>query len=190
MIATFRSRIWPLYPRCRRTSVRWEKGDPQKRAAIQFALRSVALGPRSADETPPPTECRRNVILHVADMDRILDPDLIGFGRSGKSPTQSYKFGDHVRYLGAWFDALGLTRDITLVVHDWGSALGFHRAARFPDQIKAVVYMESIAVVRDWSDFGNNADMFKAFRSPKGEEMVLDGTFLLRRGCLYSSCGR
>jgi haloalkane dehalogenase len=124
----------------------------------------------------------RNVIPHVAEMGRILAPDLIGFGRSGKSPTQSYKFSDHVRYLDAWFDALGLTRDITLVVHDWGSALGFHRAARFPDQIKAVVYMESIAVVRDWSDFGTNAVMFKAFRSPKGEEMVLDGNFFVEKG--------
>jgi haloalkane dehalogenase len=124
----------------------------------------------------------RNVLPHVAGLGRILAPDLIGFGRSGKSPTQSYKFSDHVRYLDAWFEALGLTSNITLVVHDWGSALGFHRAARFPQQIKAIVYMEAIVMVRDWSDFGPSAELFKTLRSPKGEQMVLDENFFVEKG--------
>jgi haloalkane dehalogenase len=124
----------------------------------------------------------RNVIPHVTGLGRVLAPDLIGFGRSGKSTSQSYRFTDHVRYLDAWFEALNLTRNVTLVVHDWGSALGFHRAARFPDQIQAIVHMESIAMVRNWSDFGNMADTFKAFRSPKGEEMVLDENFFVEKG--------
>ena len=67
------------------------------------------------------------------------------------------------------------------MVHDWGSVIGFHRAARFPDQIKAIVYMEAVAMVRDWSDFGASADVFKALRSPKGEEMVLDGNFFVEQ---------
>jgi haloalkane dehalogenase len=124
----------------------------------------------------------RNVIPHVMGLGRILAPDLIGFGRSAKSPSQAYRFTDHVRYLDAWFEALKLTRNVTLVVHDWGSALGFHRAACFPDQIQAIVHMESIAMVRNWSDFGNMAETFKAFRSPKGEELVLDGNFFVERG--------
>ena len=123
----------------------------------------------------------RNVIPHVAGLGRVLAPDLVGFGRSGKSPSQAYRFADHVRYLDGWFGALGLTADVTLVVHDWGSALGFHRAARLPDQIKAIVHMESIAMVRDWSDFGPSADLFRAFRSPKGEAMILDGNFFVEQ---------
>ena len=60
----------------------------------------------------------RNIIPYVAALGRCLAPDLIGMGQSGKSPNQSYGFGDHARYLDAWFEALGLTQDVTLVVHD------------------------------------------------------------------------
>ena len=117
----------------------------------------------------------RNVIPHVAGLGRVLAPDLIGFGQSSKSPTKSYKFKDHVKYLDTWFEHLDLTRDVTLVVHDWGSALGFHRTFRFPDQIKAIVHMESIVMVRHWSDFGLVGEVMRAVRSPQGEGMVLDG---------------
>jgi pimeloyl-ACP methyl ester carboxylesterase len=101
----------------------------------------------------------RNVIPHVADLGRILAPDLVGFGRSGKSPSKTYRYTDHVRYLDAWFDAPGLTQNVTLVLHDWGSALGFNCAVRFPEQIKTIAFMESIAMVRAWSDFGAASDM-------------------------------
>src|SRR6202162_4085115 len=67
----------------------------------------------------------RNIIPHVTERGRGLAPDLIGMGASGKEPGGSYRFADHVRYLDAWFDALELTRNVPLVVHDWGSALGF-----------------------------------------------------------------
>ena len=123
----------------------------------------------------------RNVIPHVAGLGRVLAPDLIGFGQSSKSPTKSYKFKDHVKYLDAWFDHLDLTRDVTLVVHDWGSALGFHRTFRFPDQIKAIVHMESIVMVRRWSDFGPVGEVMKAVRSPQGETMVLDGNLFIEK---------
>jgi haloalkane dehalogenase len=66
----------------------------------------------------------RNIIPHVSDIGRCLAPDLIGMGQSGRSPTYSYRFVDHARYLDAWFDAMNLSKAI-LVVHDWGSALGF-----------------------------------------------------------------
>ena len=83
----------------------------------------------------------RNVIPHVEGLGRCLAPDLIGMGDSGKAPTGSYRFVDHARYLDAWFDALGLTKNVTLVGHDWGSALGFSWAYRYPDRVKGIVYL-------------------------------------------------
>jgi haloalkane dehalogenase len=82
-------------------------------------------------------------------------------GKSGKSPTRAYRFVDHARYLGAWFEALNLTSNITLIVHDWGAALGFHRATRYPDQMKAIAYMEAVAMTLRWDDFGEAAGMFR-----------------------------
>ena len=80
----------------------------------------------------------RNVIPHVERSGRCLAPDLIGMGDSGKNPNGSYRFVDHARYLDAWFDTMGLTKDITLVIHDWGSALGFHWAHRHPDRVETL----------------------------------------------------
>src|SRR5258707_1068506 len=105
---------------------------------------------------------------------RCLAPDLLGMGQSGKSPSGAYRFVDHARYLDAWFEALDLTRDITLVIHDWGSALGFHRATRYPAQIRAIAYMEAIAMPMGWEDFGEAADSFRALRSEAGETMIMD----------------
>jgi haloalkane dehalogenase len=116
----------------------------------------------------------RNVIPHLVPHGRCLGPDLIGMGQSGGSPAGAYRFVDHVRYLDAWFEALDLTRDVTLVVHDWGSALGFHRAYRFPGHFKGIAYMEAIVHEMRWSDFGEAAGLFQALRSPAGEAMVLD----------------
>ncbi len=121
----------------------------------------------------------RNIIPYVSEHSRCLAPDLIGMGQSGKSPTKAYRFVDHARYLDAWFDALGITKNVTLVVHDWGSALGFYRAARYPEQIKAIAYMEAIALPRRWEDFGEAAGIFKALRSEKGEHMILDENFFV-----------
>lgn len=121
----------------------------------------------------------RNIIPHVSGLGRCLAPDLVGMGRSGKSPREAYRFSDHAAYLDAWFDALGLTRNVILVVHDWGSALGFYRAFRHPEQIKAIAYMEAIALPRRWEDFGEAAGIFQALRSDKGEQMVLEDNFFV-----------
>jgi haloalkane dehalogenase len=121
----------------------------------------------------------RNIIPYLSDMGRCLAPDMVGMGKSGKSPAKGYRFLDHARYLDAWFEALNVTSNVTLVVHDWGSALGFHRATRYPSQIKAVAYMEAIAMPRNWEDFGEAAGIFQALRSEKGEQMVLDGNFFV-----------
>jgi haloalkane dehalogenase len=121
----------------------------------------------------------RNIIPYLSTHGRCLAPDLVGMGWSGKSPSRAYRFVDHARYLDAWFEALGLKSDITLVVHDWGSALGFHRASRYPEQIKAIAYMEAIAMPRRWDDFGEAAGIFRALRSEKGEHMILDENFFV-----------
>src|SRR5215467_1694543 len=123
----------------------------------------------------------RNIIPYVSGLGRCLAPDLVGMGDSAKMPSRTYRFVDHSRYLDAWFETLGLTRDVILVVHDWGSALGFHRAFRYPDQIKAIAYMEAIALPRRWDDFGEGAGVFRALRSPAGEEMVLEQNLFVER---------
>jgi haloalkane dehalogenase len=122
----------------------------------------------------------RNIIPYAKAYGRCLAPDLVGMGQSGKSPTQAYRFVDHARYLDAWFDALHLDRNIILVLHDWGSALGFYRAFRYRDQVQAIVYMEAIVQPRRWADFPAGRDaMFRALRSEEGERMVLDENFFI-----------
>jgi haloalkane dehalogenase len=122
----------------------------------------------------------RNIIPHAEECGRCLAPDLVGMGQSGKSPMRAYRFIDHARYLDAWFDALHLNRNIVLVLHDWGSALGFYRAFRHRDQVQAIVYMEAIVQPRRWEDFPDGRDaMFRALRSEQGEHMVLDENFFI-----------
>jgi haloalkane dehalogenase len=124
----------------------------------------------------------RNVIPHVAPTHRCLAPDLVGMGESGKAPDGSYRFVDHARYLDAWLESLGLTRNVTLVVHDWGSALGFHWASRHPDSVRALVYMEAIVRPVTWADWPEAArKVFQAMRSPGGEEMVLQKNVFVER---------
>jgi haloalkane dehalogenase len=121
----------------------------------------------------------RNIIPYVSACGRCLAPDLVGMGRSKRSPTFSYRFVDHARYLDAWFEALELTRDVILVVHDWGSALGVHRAARHPEQIKAIAYMEAIVQPMRWTRFGEAESVFRALRSEAGDHMILhDNAFV------------
>jgi haloalkane dehalogenase len=122
----------------------------------------------------------RNIIPYLSRHGRCLAPDLVGMGQSGRSPAQAYRFVDHARYLDAWFDAMDLTKGVTLVLHDWGSALGFYRAFRNHAQIKAIAYMEAITRPRDWKDFPDGRDaMFRKLRSDEGEHMVLDENFFI-----------
>ncbi len=121
----------------------------------------------------------RNVIPHVSGLGRCLAPDLVGMGRSGKSPREAYRFRDHAAYLDAWFDALGLTKNVTLVVHDWGSVLGFYRALRHPGQIRAIAYMEALAMPLRWEDFGEAAPVFQGLRSDKGEKLIVEDNFFV-----------
>ena len=123
----------------------------------------------------------RNVIPQLAGRGRCLAPDLIGMGRSGKAPSGGYRLADHVRYLDAWFEAVDLRR-VTLVVHDWGSALGFHWARRHPERVKALVYMEAIVRPVAWAEWPEAArKIFQALRTPAGEEMILAKNVFVER---------
>jgi haloalkane dehalogenase len=96
-------------------------------------------------------------------------------GQSGVSPGGAYRFLDHARYLDAWFETLDLRRNVTLVLHDWGSALGFHWASRHPERVRAIAYMESMVRPREWEDLPpSRAPIFRDLRSSKGERMILD----------------
>jgi haloalkane dehalogenase len=120
----------------------------------------------------------RNIWPHCEGLGRCLAPDLIGMGDSDKLPDSGparYTFIEHRRYLDAWFDQLDLTMNVTLVVHDWGSSLGFDWARRHPDAIKGIAYMEAIVSPISWDAFpAAGIDTFKAFRSPDGEKLILD----------------
>jgi haloalkane dehalogenase len=116
----------------------------------------------------------RNVIPHVEGLGRCLAPDLVGMGDSGAAPDGSYRFVDHARYLDAWFEALGLT-NVTLVVHDWGSALGFYWAYRHPERVRGIAYMEAVVRPLAWEEWSDSSrQIFQDLRSEAGEEMVLE----------------
>jgi haloalkane dehalogenase len=123
----------------------------------------------------------RNVIPEVQALGRCLAPDLIGMGDSGPAPAGRYRLADHARYLDAWLDTLDLRR-ATLVVHDWGSALGFDWARRHADRVRALVYMEAIVRPLTWAEWPDSArKVFQAMRSPAGEEMVLAKNVFVER---------
>ena len=124
----------------------------------------------------------RNVIKEVAPIARCLAPDLIGMGDSGESST-GYRFVDHRRYLDAWFDAVVGSEPVFLVIHDWGSGLGFHWAERHRTQVRGIAYMEAIVQpIRSWDDWAAPArKIFQAMRSPAGEEIILDKNVFIER---------
>ena len=120
----------------------------------------------------------RNIIPHVEGQARCIAPDLIGMGDSEKlepSGPDSYTFLEHSRYLDAFFAGLNLDRNVVLVIHDWGSALGFYWAQRNPTAIRGIAYMESLVQPMTWDTWPPPVvDVFKAFRSDQGEAMILE----------------
>jgi haloalkane dehalogenase len=125
----------------------------------------------------------RNVIPHCAGLGRCLAPDLIGMGDSDKlaeSGPDRYTFVEHRRFLDGWFDQLGLTSDVTLVLHDWGSALGFDWARRNAGAVKGIAYMEALVMPATWAAWPEAArEIFRAFRSPAGEQLVLEDNLFI-----------
>lgn len=111
---------------------------------------------------------------------RLLAPDLIGMGRSGK-PDIAYTFDDHARYLDECFDAMGLDR-VVLVGHDWGGALAFDWAARHPERVLGIAFLESIVKPMSWDELSPQARARgEKIRSHEGEELYLDQDLFVRQ---------
>ena len=119
----------------------------------------------------------RNVMPHLADQGRCIAPDLIGMGDSEKlepSGPERYTFREHRRFLDAFLETLGIERNVTLVIHDWGSALGFDWANRHRSAVEGIAYMEGIVRPLTWDEWNKDARrIFEGFRSDAGEEMIL-----------------
>lgn len=127
----------------------------------------------------------RNVIPHVQAQGRCIAPDLIGMGDSDKladSGPERYRFVDHRRYLDALLERLGVERNVILVIHDWGSALGFDWARRNPERVAGICYMEAIVRPLTWAEWPADAlDIFQAMRTQAGEGIVLEKNLFVER---------
>ncbi|HEY1970660.1 MAG TPA: haloalkane dehalogenase [Pseudonocardia sp.] len=129
----------------------------------------------------------RNVVPELAGLGRCLVPDLIGMGDSDKLPASDarrYTFTGHRDHLdGLLEQLLGANEQVTLVVHDWGSGLGFDWARRHPDRVRGIAYMEAIVgPIADWDGWpGPSRRIFQGFRSPAGEQMVLTDNVFVER---------
>ena len=127
----------------------------------------------------------RNIIPHVSTKARCIAPDLIGQGDSDKLDDVSpgtYRFVDHREYLDGLLDQLDLGDQVTFVIHDWGSALGFDWAYRHQDRVAGIAYMEGIVTPILWENFDEGGRRaFQGFRSPAGEEMVIEKNIFVER---------
>ena len=125
----------------------------------------------------------RNIMPHTEKVGRVIAPDLIGMGDSSKlenSGPDRYTFEEHAKYLYALFEKLELD-NVTFVIHDWGSALGFNWTSLYPEKVKAIIYMEAITgPIKDWNAWPEVArNIFQTFRSDAGEELILEKNFFV-----------
>src|ERR1700727_793290 len=129
----------------------------------------------------------RDVIPELEGRGRLIAPDLIGMGDSAKLPNpgpDTYRFTTHRDYLGAFIaGVIGDAESIVLVVHDWGSALGFDWATRHRGRVRGIAYMEAIVrPVASWDEWSASATpIFQGFRSDKGETMILERNMFIER---------
>ena len=133
----------------------------------------------------------RNVIPHLEGLGRVIAPDLIGQGDSEKLPesegSERYSFQVAFDYLDGLLKHIAADQNVTLVLHDWGSGLGFHWASQNPQAVKGVAYMEAIVAPLSWQDWPESArGIFQGFRSDKGEDLVLTRNLFVE-GVLPSS---
>ena len=130
----------------------------------------------------------RNVLPHLQSRGRCIAPDLIGMGDSAKLPNSgpgSYRFVEQRRYLDALLDALGVSERVTLVIHDWGSALGFDWANRHREAVKGIAYMEAIVRPQGWDHWDaigpNMRSVLQSLRSETGDTMILQENFFVEQ---------
>lgn len=125
----------------------------------------------------------RHIIEGVAPAARCIAPDLVGFGQSGK-PDIEYRLADHIRYLDAFVDALGIS-SAYVVAQDWGTALAFERAARRPEFVRGLAFMEFIRPMENWSEFHQVPEaraLFQKFRAPGvGEKLIMEDNVFVER---------
>ena len=127
----------------------------------------------------------RNVMPHCAGLGRLIACDLIGMGGSEKlsnSGPDRYGYQEQREFLFGLWDKLDLGNDVILVIHDWGSALGFDWARQNPERVKGIVYMEAVVKPMTWQDWPESArKVFQGLRSERGEEMVLERNIFVER---------
>jgi len=128
----------------------------------------------------------RNVMPHLEGRGRLIAPDLIGMGDSEKldnSGPGTYSYAVHRKYLFALLEELGVKENVTLVIHDWGSGLGFHWAHQNPQAMKGIAFMEAfIAPVPSWDSFPDSErNPIQAVRSPAGEKMILEDNWFIEK---------
>ena len=127
----------------------------------------------------------RNIMPHCEGLGRLIACDLIGMGDSDKlenSGADRYTYAEHREYLFALWDQIGLGDKVIMVLHDWGSALGFDWAMRNRDRMQGIVYMEAIVTPLTWADWPENARRaFQGFRSESGERMILEQNMFVER---------
>jgi len=121
----------------------------------------------------------RNIIPELENSGRVIVPDLIGQGDSEKLPASEgpdrYSFAVAFDYLDGLLRNISADQNVTLVIHDWGSGLGFHWARLNPDRVKGIAYMEAIVMPITWEDWPEGArGIFQGFRSAKGEDLLLE----------------
>ena len=133
----------------------------------------------------------RNITPHVEDIGRIVVPDLIGMGDSEKlegTDNPDYQYHGQYKYLSTLLDELDLGEEINLVIHDWGSAMGFQYARENANKIKSITFMEAIVMPLTWDQWPENArNIFQLMRSDAGEEIVLEKNVFVERILLNDS---
>ena len=127
----------------------------------------------------------RDVMPHAADLGRCIAPDLIGMGASAKLASAGphrYTLREHYRYLRELLYQLNVNKEVVLVLHDWGSALGFHWANEHPEKIRGICFMEAIVMPVSWKDWPPEARrIFQGFRSEEGEDLILNRNLFVER---------
>jgi haloalkane dehalogenase len=127
----------------------------------------------------------RNIMPELANHGRCIAVDLIGMGDSDKLDDPgpgSYRYVEHRDYLFAAWQELNVTDNVTFVIHDWGSALGFDWAYQHPDKVRGIAYMEGIVRPVSWEEWPEAIrPLFQGFRSEAGETMVLEKNVFVER---------
>ncbi|HUY28300.1 MAG TPA: haloalkane dehalogenase [Candidatus Binataceae bacterium] len=163
--------------------------DPHPRHRVELLGTSMSFADTGAGGAivflhgnPTSAYLWRNVIAHLAPFARCVAPDLIGMGASGKSSTGGYRFADHALHLDAFLDRVLPKGQLTFVVHDWGSALGFDWARRHPERTAAIAYMEAIVRPLTWAEWSQPAvELFKSLRSTAGDDLILERNIFVER---------